>query len=304
MAKTFAQMAEQAKTPMTRGAIEQIHKESDLFKRLPWIPIDGVAYAYDPAAALPGTHFRGVNEHYLESTSGVVNPQVEVLKAFGGRGALDNYTVAANQTAGLGDLLAEEVTAKTTSLHTLFADALFNGDSTVNTKSFDGLRKRLTGEQVVDATAPLTDIAALEDLDALFAAVGGSPDVVYAGANVLGRYKALARRLGGADFIKSEITGKVEFTWNGVEIIDPGKLWTGRKILGPAPDGTEELFAVRFAQTKNDEGIAGITNVGVVTDKPAKLPGTSDWHFLVEMYGSIIVQGGQAAARLRGITRS
>ncbi|MGP2478196.1 hypothetical protein, partial [Listeria monocytogenes] len=78
------------------------------------------------------------------------------------------------------------------------------------------------GSQVIDSTTALTSDAALDDLDSLFAAVDGGPDVVYTSSDLLGKYKSLARKLGGSEYVVSEMTGKREWTWNGVPFIDPG----------------------------------------------------------------------------------
>ena len=178
---------------------------------------------------------------------------------------------------------------------------MFNGDVNVNPKGFYGLRKRLVGEQVLVATANLTQTAALADLDALFATVDGGPDVVYTSADLLGAYKTLARSVGGAEYILSEMTGKREWTWNGVPFIDPGNHWTGNKIL---PNNSGELFAIKFANSINEVGVMGIQNgpldcyvVGPLQEKPA-------YRARIDYYPGFVVQGGRAAARLRGIAKS
>ena len=300
MALTFAQaLAAGGHDDVTRGALEVAIEESAVWDRLYFENINGNAYAYDKDAVLPGTGFRTVNEAYTEST-GVVNSDTERLTILGGDADVDQF-LEATMGSSRSVLMAGQVRMKLASAQSTFADTMFNGDTNANPKGFDGLRKRLVNKQVKDATATLAQEAALGDLDVLFAAVSGGPDVVYTSSDILARYKSLGRSVGGADYINSEITGKREWTWNGVPFIDPGEHWSGRKIL---PDGGGELFALKLARGDGDVGVLGICNgmltakyLGELQEKPAI-------RTRIDFYAAMVVQGGRAAARLRGIALS
>jgi len=300
MAVTLAQAAVNETDPVRRGALESAVKVSQVWDRLPFEGIEGNAYAYEKDKVLPGTAFRTVNEAYVEST-GVVNQDTERLVILGGDADVDRF-IERTFSASTGVLMASQIEMKIESAQGTFVDAMFNGDVDVNPKGFDGLKKRLIGDQVIDAGSPLGSEDFLDDLDLLFGQVhGDQPDVVYAPGRVITRLKSLGRKVGGADYINSEITGKREFTWNGVPFVDPGEHWSGRRIL-PFDAAGSDLYAVKFANNFNDHGIMGITNGGLQAYFLGELDEKPAYRTRIDFYTGLVAQGGRAAARLRGVT--
>lgn len=300
MAVTLAQAAVLETDPVRRGALETASRVSYVWDRLPFENITGNAYAYDKDKVLPGTAFRTVNEAYVEST-GVINQDTEGLVILGGDADVDQFIEKTMQSSR-GVLMADQVRMKLESAQSTYVDAMFNGDVSVNPKGFDGLRKRLVGSQVVDSTAAASSEGFLDDLDTLFGQVtAGSPDVVYAPRELIGRLKSLGRKVGGADYITSEITGRREFTWNGVAFVDPGEHWSGRRIL-PFDAAGSDLYAVKFASSFNESGVLGITNGGLQAYYLGELQEKPAIRTRIDFYTGLVVQGGSAAARLRGVT--
>lgn len=304
MAVTLAQAAANEPDPVRRGAMQTAVEVSNVWDRLPFEGITGNAYAYDKDRILPGTAFRSVNEAYIEST-GVVNQDVESLKILGGDADVDAF-IEKTFSSSTGMLMADQVKMKLESAQSTFVDAMFNGDVDVrDSKEFDGLKKRLVGKQVLDASAALNSELFLDDLDLLFGQVqGGAPDVCYTSGDVLSRLKSLGRKVGGAEYIMSEITGKREFTWNGVPFVDPGEHWSGTPILGYDATAGTDVYAIKFAKTWADVGVMGIQNgglqaklIGELQDKPAQ-------RTRIDFFAGLVVQGGKAAARLRGVKKN
>ncbi|MGC0144460.1 MULTISPECIES: major capsid protein [unclassified Pseudactinotalea] len=301
MAVTLAQAAALETSPVRRGALETAVEVSQVWDRLPFENIEGNAYAYDKDKVLPGTAFRTVNEAYVEST-GVINQDTERLVILGGDADVDQFIEKTMQSSR-GVLMADQVRMKLESAQATYVDTMFNGDVEVDPKSFDGLRKRLIGGQVIDSVAPATEEAFLDELDALFGQVtGGAPDVVYGPGTIISRLKSLGRKVGGAEYINSEITGKREFTWNGVPFIDPGEHWSGRAILGVDPTNGGDLYAVKFASGIGVSGVLGITNGGLQAYYLGELDEKPAVRTRIDFYTGFVVQGGKAAARLRGVT--
>lgn len=300
MAVTLAQVAANETAPVRRGALEIAHQVSTVWDRLPFEQIEGNAYAYDKDAILPGTGFRTVNEAYVEST-GVVNEDIERLSILGGDADVDKF-LEKTHSGTRGSLMAQQVRLKLASAQATFVDAMFNGDVNVDPKGFDGLRKRLVGKQVIESTAAVNSEASLDDLDTLFALVqGGAPDVVYGPGTLIAKYKSLGRKVGGAEYINSEITGKREWTWNGIPFIDPGEHWSGRPILSVDATNGGDLYAVKFASGFGEVGVMGISNnmleaydLGELQEKPA-------YRTRIDFYAGLVAQGGKAAARLTGV---
>ena len=302
MAVTFAQAAALAADPVRRGALETAVQVSLVWDRLPFENIEGNAYAYDKDKVLPGTAFRTVNEAYVEST-GVINQDTEHLVILGGDADVDQFIEKTMQSSR-GVLMADQVRMKLESSQATYVDAMFNGDVQVEPKGFDGLRKRLVGDQVIDSTATTSSDAFLDELDTLFGQVAGGPDVVYGPRTLIAGLKSLGRKVGGAEYINSEITGKREFTWNGVPFIDPGKHWSGRAILGVDATNGGDFYAVKFANGFSDEGVMGITNGGLNAYYLGELQEKPAVRTRIDFYTGLVVQGGNAAARLRGVKRA
>lgn len=299
MAVTFAQAAALETDPVRRGAIETAMQVSWVWDRLPFESIEGNAYSYDKDKVLPGTAFRTVNEAYVEST-GVINQDTERLTILGGDADVDQFIEKTMQSSR-GVLMADQVRMKLESAQATYVDTMFNGDIEVDAKSFDGLRKRLTGGQVIDSAIPTSNEGFLDELDQLFGQVAGGPDAVYAPGTQIARLKSLGRKVGGAEYVMSELTGKREFTWNGVPFIDPGEHWSGRSILAVDPSAGGDFYAVKFANGFGVNGVMGITNGGLQAYYLGELQEKPAIRTRIDFYTGLVVQGGKAAARLRGV---
>ena len=316
MAVTLAQAALLSQNSLQRGVIETFVQLSPVLDRIPLMDIEGNAYAYDSEATLPGVAFRSVNEAYVEST-GTVNQSTESLVILGGDADVDRFIV---QTRGnLNDQRAVQTRMKVKAASYLYQDTFFNGDVTVNSKSFDGLKKRLTGGQVIAIGtngAPVlgnggTDSQSFFDaMDALIAAVpglDGTNGAIYANSSIIGKIRSAGRRIGGVDTVREDTTGKRVVQWNGIPVLDPGANLAGANILpqtetqGTASGTTSSVYAVKFGEDETDGGVTGLTNGGVMVDDLGMLQSQPVYRTRVEFYCGLGVFGGKAAARLTGV---
>lgn len=319
MAVTLAQAALLSQNSLQRGVIETFVQLSPVLDRIPLMDIEGNAYAYNTEGALPGVAFRSVNEAYVEST-GTVNQATESLVIMGGDADVDRFIV---QTRGnLNDQRAVQTRMKVKAASYLFQDTFFNGDVAVNSKAFDGLKKRLTGAQVIDTAtngAPVLGNGAsdaqsfFDALDALVAAVpglDGTNGAIYANSSILGKIRSAGRRLGGVETVREDLTGKRVLQWNGIPILDPGANLAGSAILpqtetqGTASGTSTSIYAVKFGQDETDGGVTGLTNGGVMVDDLGLLQSQPVYRTRIEFYCGVGVFGGKAAARLRGVLNS
>ncbi|MFD4700831.1 major capsid protein [Streptomyces niveus] len=316
MALSLAESAKLSTTNLQRGVIETFVQESSILDRIPLLPIEGNAYAYNEESALPGVAFRSVNEAYTEST-GTVNQKSESLVILGGDADVDRFIV---QTRGnLNDQRAVQTRMKVKAAAYKFQETFFNGDVATDAKSFDGLRKRLTGAQVISAGtngAPIVgdglgndSHAFFDKLDELVATVPGlssANGAIYANRKVISKIKSAARRLGGYEMVNETLTGKWVPTYNGIALLDPGQTAAGADILpqtetaGTANDASS-IYAVRFGQTEDDQAVTGLTNGGVMVDDLGQLETKPAYRTRIEFYCGLAVFGGRAAARLNGV---
>jgi len=308
MAVTLAEAAVLSENTLARGVMETFVIESPVLDRLPLLQIEGNAYAYTKESTLPGVAFRSVNEAYTESTGTFVQ-STESLVILGGDADVDRFIV---QTRGnLNDQRALQTRAKVKASAYKFQDTFINGDVSVDTKSFDGLKKRLTGGQVIStATNGMGPVAGGQDffdaLDALFAAVAGGPDVVYTNRAIQAKILSAGRRIGGVEMVRDDIGGKRAVMWNGVPIIDVGTTAAGAQIIPMtetqgSSSVTGSMYAVKFGQDEGDQAVTGLTNGGVQVMDLGQLQEKPAYRTRIEFYCGLATFGGQAAARLKGV---
>lgn len=319
MAVTLAQAALLSQNDLQRGVIESFVQLSPVLDRLPLLSIEGNAYAYDVEATLPGVAFRSVGEGYTEST-GTVNQLTESLVILGGDADVDRFIV---QTRGnLNDQRAIQTRMKVKAASYLYQDTFFNGDVTVNTKAFDGLKKRLTGAQVMAAGTNGIPVVGngttdpqvfFDQLDILLAAVPGinqDNGAIYANSKILGKIRSAGRRIGGVDIVREDLTSKRVVTYNGIPVLDPGQNLAGTDILpqtetqGTASGTTSSIYAVKFGESEVDGGVTGLTNGGVMVDDLGQLQTSPVYRTRIEFYCGMAVFAGKGAARLTGILNS
>jgi len=318
MAVTLAQAATLSTNDLQRGVLEVFVQESPVLDRLPLLSIQGNAYAYNQESTLPGVAFRSVNEAYVEST-GAFSQATESLVILGGDADVDRFIV---QTRGnLNNQRAAQTALKVKAASYKFQDHFFNGDVTVDTKGFDGLKKRLTGAQVIPAatnglgfgSSQATAFAMFDQLDNLLAAVPGinaQNGAIYANSSIIPRIRSAGRWAGGVDTWREDATGKRVVGWQGIPILDPGDNLAGTKILpqtetqGTASGTTSSIYAVRFGSNEADRAVTGLTNGGVMVDDLGLLQSQPVYRTRIEFYCGLALFGGKAAARLTGVLTS
>jgi hypothetical protein len=312
MALTLVEAAKLSQDDLQRGVLETFVQESSVLDRIPFLTIQGNAYAYNEEATLPGVEFRAVNGSYTEST-GTVNPKSEKLVILGGDADVDRFIV---QTRGnLNDQRAVQTRLKVKAASYKFQDHFINGDTAVDANGFDGLKKRLTGAQVIAAaTNGMGPVAGGHDffdaLDALIAQVpglNGSNGALYANSKVIGKIKSSARRLGGVEFVKDALTSKMIAQYNGIPLLDIGQTAAGAEIItqtetqGTASGTASSIYAVRFGSAEGDQAVTGLTNGGVQVRDLGELDTKPVYRTRLEFYTGLAVFGGKGAARLTGV---
>ncbi|MCO1338082.1 hypothetical protein BJH93_04110 [Kocuria polaris] len=315
MALTLVESAKLSRDELQRGVIETFIQSSPILDRIPFLPIEGNAYAYNEEGTLPGVEFRAVNGSYSESTGTVVQ-RTETLSILGGDADVDRFI---QQTrSNVNDQRAVQTAMKIKAASYKFQDTFFNGDVAVDTNSFDGLKKRLTGAQVIDAGtdgAPVlgTNGDAAHDffdiLDELLGQVpgiNGSNGAIYANAQILGKIRSAGRRIGGTEIVREDLTGKRVLQYNGIPLLEAGADAAGNLILpqtetvGASTD-TSSIYAVKYGQDEGDQAVTGLTNGGVMVDDLGQLQEKPALRTRIEFYTGLATFGGKAAARLRGV---
>lgn len=311
MALTLAQAAVLSENDLQRGVIETFVQESPVLEAMPLMNIEGNAYAYNSEATLPGVEFRAVNAAYAEST-GTVNQKTESLVILGGDADVDTFI---QQTRGnLNDQRAIQTRMKVKSASYKFQDTFINGDVAVDANSFDGLKKRLTGAQVIATAANGLPVVGASDndrhafwdrVDELLSLVPGA-DAIYANASIISRMRSSARRLTIFDQTTDSFGRQIQ-TYNGVPLIDLGTTASGTPILpqtetqGTAAGTASSIYAVRYGVGEADGAVTGLTNGGVQVKDLGEIDAKPVYRTRIEFFCGLGVFGGKAAARLTGV---
>lgn len=287
--------------PLQSGVVEVFARENPVIALMPFANIAGNAFSYNVEESLPNVAFRGYNEGYTEDT-GVINPRTETLTLLGGDSDFDVALIA--QQVGDANTRAVYDALKAKSLSLKWLRTFFEGDTDVDPKSFDGITKRLTGDQVIEAGANGGAIT-LSMFDELVDAVNGQPSAIFARKGTIRAYRNLLRMAGGTtpESIMLAEFGRPVIAHNGVPILPIELDTNGTQILpGDETQGTNDdtcsAYAVRFGL----DGLHGIQtqpisarDLGEVDDKPA-------YRTRIEHYSGIVLKSGRCAARLKGIT--
>lgn len=315
MAQTLVEAAKLSQNDLQRGVVETFVMESSILDKIPFLTINGNAYAYNEEAALPGIEFRAVNSTYTEST-GTVNQKTENLVILGGDADVDTFIV---QTRGnLNDQRATQTNLKSKALVYKWQDAFFNGDTAVDANSFDGLKKRLTGGQVIaaatnglpvlgaDDAARHTFLDQLDNLIATATFAGRLPDALYMNSLIKMKIRSSARRLTIYDQTVDSFGRKIDL-YQGIPLLDPGTNAAGTMILpqtetqGTAAGTVSSIYAVRFGQGEGDASVTGLTNGGVSVRDLGEQQVKPVYRTRIEFFNGLGVFGGKAAARLTGV---
>lgn len=301
MAETLLNASKLSTDVLQRGVIEIFARESAIFELLPFMDIAGNAYKYNQEQTLPGIAFRGVNEAYVES-AGVVNQESEGLTILGGDVDVDKFL--ARTRGNVNDLRAVQTEMKAKALSLEFTKTFFKGDSATNGNAFDGLEKRVTGSQVIEAGANGGALT-LALIDELIDAVDGEPDVLFMSKPMRRKVKGLLQA--SVHYIESgeDSFGRPVTTYGGIPIRTIGGDATGAEILGfTETQGTDNqtgsIYAVKFGAEQYVSGLKNgnmeVTDLGEIDAKPV-------YRTRIEFYSGLAVFHPKAVARLKGIKK-
>jgi len=311
MALTLAQAASQALDQIERGVMEVIATSTTILDRLPFEPIVGNSYKYWMEGALPTSEFRAVNAGYAEST-GTLTSATESLVILGGDADVDRFLQLTR--SNLLDQRATQTALKSKSVAANFCNTFINGSTGTDANSFNGLKTRLTGAQLLAATLGTNglqiNISNLERqtfCDALDDLIAAVPDIqaMYCNSFVLAKYRSLARRLTIANTTVDSLGRTIDY-YNGIPLLDVGNKADGTPIIpqtetqGTSSD-CSSIYAVNFAGDLGEPGVIGLTNGGVQIMDLGQLETKPVYRTRIEWFTGLGLFGPRPAARLTGV---
>jgi hypothetical protein len=302
VALTLLEAAKLMRGEELRSAIIEIFaSQTDILRAFPFQDIQGNALRYNLENTLPGVAFRGVNEGYTEST-GVINPQVETLTIAGGDLDVDKFIL---DTMGMDQRSMQEA-MKLKALAHNWSHKVIKGDSTTSPKEFDGLQKRLTGNQLVSmGSTSGGDPLSLSKLDEAIDRVDNATSLLMS-QTMKRRFSVAARSASVGGYITWDVEdmGKRVLRYDGLEILvadGNGDVYDTIDQTEAAASGGATATSI-YILSLGDGMLTGIQNGAPVVRDLGELETKPVLRTRVEWYSGIAMFHPRAAARLYGIS--
>lgn len=304
---TFANIAQEVKK---KSLVQKVTNESLFMRILDFIPVDALAYKYSEQTTTGGIAFRALNDNYAEDI-GVVNPKSENLAILGGMVKTDHQLV--NKQGGTAR--ASQILAKTKRAGLTFDKNVIRGDTAADANSFDGLRKRLTGGQVIEAAANGADLT-LEMIDDLIDRVLGPNDRKHLVMN-----KRMRRKMKQLILAEAGGAGVADFggslpTYDGVKVevldedgdddpilkFDETQGTTVETDPGVSDDATTSIYCVVPGRDSDGELLQGLIGSPLIETYPSGMDGVLHVD-VIELNAGIALFHPRCAARLKGLLK-
>jgi len=304
MAMTLAEAAKLSNDLLLQGVVETIVKDSPVLQRLPFVEIVGNGLTYNRENALPNIDFYDVGDTWAESTPTFTQVTAN-LKIMGGDADVDNFLKATR--SNVQDLEAAVIELKAKALQQKFEDTFIYGDSAVNAKQFDGLKKTINtasaGPQVIAMGATGATLT-LDKLDQLIDAVkGGKPDMLLMSRRSRRKINALVRAAGGMTETDRDQWGNFVQLWDGVPIGVNDWILDTHALAGSVETATTGGTSSTIYAIQLGEGaLCGLTAPGHLQAEPVgPLENKDATRTRVKWYVSLALFSTVKAAALIGV---
>lgn len=304
MALTLAEASKLSNDMLLQGVVETIIKDSPILQRLPFIEIVGNGLTYNQEKTLPSVDFYDVGDIWAESTP-TFEQKTANLKIMGGDADVDNFLKSTR--SNIQDLEAAVVELKAKAVKDKFEDTFIYGNSAVNAKQFDGLRKLIdtttASSQVVAAGATGATLT-LSMLDQLIDALkGGKPDLLLMSRRSRRKINALVRAGGGLVENDRDQWGNFVQLWDGIPIGVNDWILDTHTVAGSVETGTtggdcSTIYAVQLGEW----ALCGLTSPGgLLVERIGSMESKDASRTRVKWYVSLALFSSVKAAALIGV---
>ncbi|MBA7571168.1 MAG: phage major capsid protein [Dehalococcoidia bacterium] len=296
MALTLDEAAKLSNDMLLQGVVETIVKDSPVLKQLPFIEIVGNVLTYNQEKTLPTIDFYDVGDTWTESTP-TFEQKTASLKIMGGDADVDNFLKSTR--SNIQDLETAVVELKAKALKDKFEENFIYGDTSVNAKEFDGLRKLIdtttAGDQVIamDGTGATLTLAKLDEL--IDVVKGGKPDILLMSRRSRRKLNALVRAAGGMIETDRDLWGNFVQLWDGIPIGVNDWILDSHTLTGGVETATTGGDCSTIYAFQMGEGaLCGLTGPGHLTVEPIGSLETKDasrtrikWYCSLALFSSI-----------------
>jgi len=297
MALSLTEAAKLSNDILLQGVVETIVKDSPILQELPFIEIVGNGLTYNQEKTLPTIDFYDVGDTWVESTP-TFEQITATLKIMGGDADVDNFLKATR--SNLQDLEVAILELKAKATRHKFEETFIYGDSAVNAKQFNGLKKLIdtasASDQVIamGATGATLTLAKLDEL--IDAIKGGKPHMLLMSRRSRRKLNALVRAAGsGMMETDRDKFGNFIQLWNGIPIGINDWILDTHTLVGSLETATtgaanSTIYAIQFGEG----ALCGLTAPGHLTVEPIGSLETKDasrtrikWYVSLALFSSI-----------------
>ncbi|HZP56873.1 MAG TPA: phage major capsid protein [Dehalococcoidia bacterium] len=253
MALTLAEAAKLSNDVVLQGVIETIIQDSPVLQALPFIEITGNGLTYNRENAAASAGFFAVGDTWNESTP-TFTQVTATLSILGGDADIDNYLLTTR--SNVQDLQSAVIRLKAKAVQQKFEDTFVNGDTAVDSKSFDGIDKLAAGAQAISmgANGATLTLAKLDELIDLIK--GGQPDLLLMSKRTRRSLNSLARSSGTMLQTDRNDFGQMVQFYDGIPV-GVSDYISDAKTVGTSND-CSTVYALQFGEG----GVAGLTAPG------------------------------------------
>lgn len=293
----MTEAAKLAEDDRQRGIIEELLDKDEFFAMVPFVKAKDDTFSYTREKSLPGAGWIDPYEDIEESTGEVENVSTK-LKILAGQ--FDIAKFISEVKSDMYDQIAVQAKFKVKAVGRDFKNVLINGDTDVNAKTFDGLKKLVVPGQTIQAG---TDGNALS-----FAALDELKDAVPLGANFLMMrsevwrvIREMARLQGGntAQHLFVENFGMPIRYYDGMPIIIND--YIEKNEVQGSSSATTSIYAVRANEVDGFHGLWAGDAAGIRLEEIGTNFNKDSTRWRVKWYCGAALRATHAVARLKGV---
>jgi hypothetical protein len=280
-----------------RGVIEEIIERDDLFALLPFQHVNDKVFSYVREGTLSEGEFLDAYEEVPEGAA-TFEEVTGKLKVLAGDVDIDKFT--ASTQSNLNPQIAIQLAAKAKGIGRKYRRTLVNGDSSVNAKSFDGIKKLTPAAQTLVAGANGAAVSP-EMLDELLDAVTLGADVLMMRKGTWRAIRSIMRSFGGntGDMIQIPNFGKPVPAYDGIPVIINDYILDD-EVQGSANE-TTSIYALRLNEADGFHGVYGGPSAGVQFEDIGTIQNKDASRFRLKWYSATALKATHAVARLKGV---
>lgn len=281
-----------------RGIIEEIIDRDEMFALLPFVEAKDETYSYVRELTNAQGGWLDAYEDIEESAS-TFTPVSTKLKRIAGQVDIDNFMIEVQ--SNLNDQTGLQLALKAKGMGKQFRQEVVNGDTAVNAKGFDGLRKLTVASQTTYAgvNGGAVSFAALDEL---IDAVKNGADCLMMRQGTWRAIRALNRAMGGntAETLMIPNFGVPVKQYDGIPVIINDFLPIN-EVRGTGNNCTS-IYAVRMNETDGLHGIFGGEAAGFRLERIGTLQSKDATRWRMKWYAGLALKATHSVARLAGIT--